>query len=936
MRQSRFLGKTTLCGSLCGAALMALAIGSLPAPAAAADVAKIIEDSRALTRKGDVKSAVIMLKKAVKDNPSSPDLRIELGTGELHAGDFLAAEAEFKVARDLGGAPAQINPQLAMAMLYQNKFDELVRSVQPCPEDLACKAGVLVVHARAHLALKQVGMADADSKAALEAAPNDLEAKLTRGLVLMSQGDYVEAEKVVDEVLATRPKSFEALVAKGDLRRGAADFTGAEKAFAAAAELNPRNINARTRLAITQLAEGKNDEAQANIDKVLSLAPKSILATYLKALGLARTNKMRQALDLVRPLEVEISRSPKGAFLLALIHAGNGNFEEALKFAGIYHSQEPDDLIGAKLLANIDFKLGAYDRVVSTLAPLRDRFDQDSGALNLLGSAYLAEGRAKEADDVLNEAVKLRPDDASARGQLAISKVRQSGTREEGIHELESIVNADPNNAKYDLVLISVHMSNGDFDRAIAAATAMSQRQPNNPLPVTLRGAAKLTKGDEAGAAEDFALALKKSPDFTPATLYQAEIAMRDGDFAKARSIVDQALARNPADIRALLARADVEERAGGAAEAVKFLERAVAAHPDELEPRAQLVHTLVNMHDGARAVAAANDLARTMPNNPVALDMAAKVQLQTGHAKDATVLYQQLLDQSPKSPTINLRLGEVLQVSGDTVGAKAAYDRAIALGGAYLPAWKARIALERKLDGYDAALAFAQKAVKDNPGNQALAMLPGDAMAADGRWADAEAFFRKLLNDKVNQGVAVHLFEVLLQSGNYPQARQFMTEWLVKHPDDNMGRFQLAQEEMRREEYKEAAEQYGVLSKKVPRSATILNNLAWIYGQLHDSRALDTGLQAHLAAPGDGQVSDTYGELLHQSGDLKQATVILRQAHNTVPNDPTIAFHLARALNESKDQDGARQVLRPIVDPKVRFPEQDEAKKLYAQLGGS
>ena len=937
MRQARRGTERRLALGRAGAGMVLLGVvAGLPLPAVASDVAKAIEDSRQLLRKGDVKTAIIQLKKTVKDNPDSVDARVELGTVELQTGDFIAAEAELKTAREKGASPAQINPQLAAALLYQGKFADVVNSVKPCPDDTRCKAGVLAVHARAHLALKQANLADADSKEAMEAAPNEISVQLTRGLVLIAQGDFTSAEQVIDQVLATQPKNVEALLAKGDIRREAGDYAGAETAFRTASEISPRNIAARTRLAMAQLAQSKDDDAQETIDKVLAQAPKSVFATYLKGLVLTRAGKMKQALDVVRPLEREIAQSPRGVFLLATVHAANNNLEEALNYAGIYHSQNPDDIVGAKLLASIGFRVGAYDRVVATLAPLHDRLIQDPAALNLLGAAYLAEGRVKEANDVLSEVVKHHPEDVAARGQLALTKARQANTREEGIHELEEIVNSDPKNAKLDLLLISLHMGNGDFDRAIAAATAMSTRQPSNPLPLTMRGAAKLAKGDEAGAGEDFALALQKAPDYTPAAIYQSEIAMRDGDFPKARDVVDKILVKNPADIRALLARAQIEERAGTKAAALPFLERAVAAHPDDLEPRAQLISALVAGSDKAKAVAAANDLARTMPNNPTALDLAAKTLVLSGRAQDGVSLYQQLAGQLPKSAPTHYKLGEALEAAGDSVSAKAAYDRALSSNRDYIPAWAARINLEKKTSGLDAALALAEKAVKDNPKNEALKVLGGDLYAEDSRWADAEAYYRKQLAVAPTPLLSSHLFDVLVRSGDYPKARQYMTEWIAKHPDDFGARMQLSQEEIRRQDDKNASELLATMAAKSPKNVAVLNNLAFVYGRMHDPRALDIAKRAYLAAPANAQVADTYGELLREGGDLKQATNMLQQAHNTLPGDPSISLHLARVLGEGKDRDGALKLLKPLVDPKNQFAEQDDAKKLYAQLGGT
>ena len=119
-----------------------------------------------------------------------------------------------------------------------------------------------------------------------------------------------------------------------------------------------------------------------------------------------------------------------------------------------FHAAEPDNLAGAKLLANIDFRLRAYTKVISILAPLRDRLGDDGETLGLLGSAYVAEGQIKQANDLLSEAVKAQPNNPEARARLGVSQTRQSATREAGISELENIVQSDPKNLQVDLALV--------------------------------------------------------------------------------------------------------------------------------------------------------------------------------------------------------------------------------------------------------------------------------------------------------------------------------------------------------------------------------------------------------------------------------------------------------------------------------------------------
>ena len=916
------------------ALLFSLAAGA-PLQASTNPSEKNFEESHASIQKGDLKTALVQLKKLVKSYPESAQARYELGTAEFLARDFIGAEKELGLARDYGFPLNQVNPKLAWVMLLQGEFDDLLKSVVPCPDDPGCKAEVLSVHARAYLVQNKLDAADEATRAALQAQPDADSPRLARALALMARGDLAGAEQLVDTVLSAKPKQPEALSLKGDLRRQGSDFTNAEKSYRAALEISPRDLNVHLHLVMAIIAQDHIDDARLEVDKVLAEAPKSVMAVYLKAMLLARTNKMQEALETVRPFEKDVAATTPGTFLLALIHAGNNNLESAIKYAGTYHVAVPDNIVGTKLLARIQFRLGAYERVVSLLGPLQDKINGDADALDLLGSAYLAEGRIREANEVLSEAVKQRPDDQSIRGRLAASHIRQNATHEEGVHELEDLVNHDPKNVRLDLALFAAHMGSGDYDRAVAAATAMMGRQPASPLPLTLRGSAKLVKGDEQGAQSDFAEALKKDPAFVPAVLYQAEIDMRNGRFDPPRQALDKILKDNPADLRALLARALVERRDGNLAAGIPFLNQAISAHPQELEPRVQVLQIYLEQHDGERVAVAANDLARTMPNNPTAVDLAAKALMAVGKMEDGTAYYRQLQNSFPGSAQVNLQLGRAYLQSGKTEEAKAFFDRAIGVNRAYLPAWIERVAIEQKINGYEAAIALARQAEKDNPSKEAFSLFVGDVMSAGGRLAEAEEFFRQVAERQESTAVEIRLFVVGVKRGELPRARRSIDEWLTKHPDDLDARSALADGLLHTKDYRLAAEQYEKLAAKMPRNVVVANNLAWAYDSLDDPRALSVAKQAYFLAPGEPPVIDTYGYMLYRKGDAKKGAELLQHAFKLRPFDPSIAFHMAKVLKDSADLVGARNILKKIIDSKIQFDEEKEAKALYAQVGG-
>ena len=925
--------------SLLCATAMLIAISTTPSMAVAVENSEdvgLLVTGRDLIRNGDYRTALIQLKKAVRANPSNPEARFELGRLQFRTGDYVAAEKELIQARENGFAPAKVGPLLASTYLAEGRFQQLLDNVTPCPTDPACKGDILALRARAQLSLRNLDDADRESAAALEADPTGEASRTTRAIVLMVRNDNAEAERIIDGVLASNPKNSEALAVKGDLRRQAHDLYPAIRSYRSALEITPSDTRIRQSLAMALMASDHDDEARAEINQVLDHAPRAPMALYLKAVLLVRDKKISEALDTVRPAESQISQIPQGAFLLALIHSRSNNLEQALDYASKFHAADPDSLIGDKLLANINLRLNAYSKVISILSPVRDRLGDDGEALEMLGSAYLAEGRIKEANDLLTEAVRVQPTNSTARAHLAISRTSQGETRDEGIRELEGLIVSDPKNRQVDLALIYTYIGGGEYDKAIAAATTMAQNQPETPMPFTLRGAAKLAKGDDLAARSDFETALAKNPNYVPAAVYLTELDMQAGKFDPPRKLLDDILKRSPTDLPALQARARIESRANKPAAAIPYLESAIRANPAEVDPRIQLMRAEAALGDKEKLANAAMDLARSHSADPAAVDLAARTLFSVGRNAEGLNLYRQLQSNFPLSPQLHERYGQALALVGQQDDARTAFDRAIATEPHYLPAWISRIALEQKMKGADAAMALAEKAKLGNPDNPAALILPGDLLLAAGKTNDAEASYRKAFEQKPSSITTLRLFHAMTRKGDRAGADALLTGWIKDNPNDVDARTTLAAHKSLQGDYRTAAAQYEAVAERLPRNATILNNLAWTYGHLGDARAVPVAKRAYSMSPDTPAFMDTYGCLLYRGGNQPLGRELVRRAFDSSPRDPQVGYHMAILLVDSNDPKGARTILKGIVDSKANFDGADEARKLYSDLSGS
>ena len=111
------------------------------------------------------------------------------------------------------------------------------------------------------------------------------------------------------------------------------------------------------------------------------------------------------------------------------------------------------------------------------------------------------------------------------------------------------------------------------------------------------------------------------------------------------------------------------------------------------------------------------------------------------------------------------------------------------------------------------------------------------------------------------------------------------------------------------------------------------LNNLAWIYDENGDERALDFARRAYEAAPSRAEISDTYGWIMLRKGNTEQAVELLGKALAGALENRDIRYHFASALANSGDDQSVIRELETILSKEASFPSRAEAASLLDEL---
>lgn len=886
---------------------------------------------------------VAALRQKVKGDATDGASRFALGMEELHAGDLAGAERDLSAARDHGLEAETVLPPLGQALLRLGRYDDVINGKNDC-SSAACTANLISLRARALMRLGRADEAKGLIDHALAADAASPESQLAQIEWLTANGSAQQAEQSIDKMIAApiaaglvEPKILQAdyFTAKGDLRRRAGDFAGAEKAYRAELDLLPASEAERSRLVLSLIAQGRFDQAREEIVPLALRPHPSLLTIYLDALSLQGLGRSAEALTTLRWVERQMADTPQGALLLGVVQSSTGNLEEARGYVGHFHLAQQSDLPSLLLLGRINFGLGEYSRAIDLVGPIQDQIKDQAKSLELLGSAYLGMGASGDAARLLSAADHIQPLAPLLKARLALAQSRLPNKAAEGIATLEAITRKDPAIREIGLSLIEIYLARKELLPALEAANRLAAARPADPLPRTVQAILLRQKGDLAAAEAAFKAARAASDSFYPAILGLADLYIATGRPGDAQSLIQPELERHPSNLGLLLASAALEKARGNQAKAAEAEETAIVAQPEDILSQAELLQSLVALGDQDRAVRVATLLADNWGSDAVALDLAARVLIETGRQAEALKLFRQMQPMLPPSAETWERQAEMFRRAAQWGDAQAALDRALQLEPGNAKALADRISIEYRRAGPEAAALLARTLYRRLESAAAADRSVERLMQPGHEPAEALIAARALFELHPAAAAARHYGLALARTGDLPGAQRLLSDWLAKSAEDADSRALLAELLMRQGERAQAADHWNRVLAQQPDNVSAVNNLAWLYGKLGDRRALDVAQHAYQLAPGRPEIADTYGFLLFGKGDKSRATDLLRAAHAAKPAEPSFAYHLAYALADGGDRDGARDLLRPVIESNAAFEESGEARQLFDRLKG-
>ncbi|MCB1877875.1 MAG: PEP-CTERM system TPR-repeat protein PrsT [Chromatiales bacterium] len=892
-----------------------------------------MEKGFASLEKKDYPTAVIHLRKAVQEDPTLYEARLALGRILLDTGFAPAAEREIMEAKAHGAPRPKWLPLFAEANLLQKRPEMVVKVLrEESGGEPQYASDVAIYLGQALLQQRDPAAARAEFERALGLVPDNLKALLGLAAVELGAGNPDGALRYVLRVLAIDEANFDAWLLKGNADNTRKAYAEALAAFEKAQSLRPDNPLPIFGRASTLIATERLDEAQKILEKQMTRSGEVSVGVYQLATIEWRREHLDKAKELLeRALRLDPD-SELSHLLLGTLLVRKENPQAAITHLKKYLDKNPDAAAPRKILASAYFQVGAMDEAAALLEDSVKRGEKDPQVLAMLGTVYLRQKNIDRGIELLERAVDQDPANQAAQGELA-SALIASGRGGDAVERLESIVSFGEESVDIDLLRILALMKTRDYDNALSRAVEFREKSPNQALGWVMEGVVLVAMDRHDEARTRFANALREDPAFHTAELNLASLDMLEGAMDSAKTRYENITRQDPKNLAAFLGLARIAKEKGEKPLMAVYLQKARAADPKAVAPRVALIDYLLEIGENLEAVVVARELVEQHPESLDSAQTLGLTLMKSGDLEAATGVFRRMTELAPEAPEAYGLLAEAEYAGKRFATARAALDKALELN----PNSWTVLAVKGNIAGQtgrlEEALGIGRQLQSMEPGRPEGYILEADSLRELGRLEEAVDRLQSGMAKAPNAEGAAKLHTVLRLLGKKKEALQTLTDWIEGEPDDVTARQLLTSAYLEDHRYAEALPHLMKLDELIPDDLTVINNLAWLYTYLGDSRALTYGAKAYEINPGNPEVLDTYGWAMIQLGKSAEGLDLLREAATDAPNRLEIRYHFAVGLYKNGLYSEAKQELEKILRIGKEFASHSSAVALVEDL---
>ena len=902
---------------------------------------KFYEDALDRLANKEENAAILQLRNAIKYDKNNLSAYILLSKIYLERYDGISAERVLNRALEQGVDPKYLSKPLAQAYMQQFKFATLIEKINlnGLPKELRSELSLL--KARAFLGLNQIEKAAEIVDRLLLNEPDNTLAKIERA-VIDSTHDINQAK----ETLSSLPQEAELIAdywfVKSEISRQENRLEQAIKNLDQTLKIQPANLVYLQTRASLLLDTNQLEAGFADIQTLRKSFPEDLRSIMLEALYYQKTENTEQkdatlksAYQIIEKLNfLKLQDDLYNLMLVANIFQLGGRLDEAENLLKRYLELKKQDLKAYHLLATIQLAKNQASLAKITLEKGL-KVENNLSLLLLLAEAEMKQNNFKAAADIYSTIAQANPTTANIKQRLAFAKLAE-GNQDEAIQLLNELIQEDKTNINNQILLAKIYLGISEFSKAISLCQKIIAKNPDLLAPYHLLGNAHLATNNLQEAKRYFSISLEKSPDFVPSLFNLASIDIKEDDTESAIHKLHQILKIDPENALAMNQLANIYSIRGDTEQEIEWREKALKIKP-EIESGLRLVELYHLNNQTFHTEQTLKTLLHQHPENLKLLAAQAHLSLKANNPEKAKSTYNQMARIALEATSIHdvLNIIKLQRTAGDSAGASKTLQKAMTWAPDDIQLISASAEIDIAQNNYWEALKKANQIIKLEPDSPLGYLLAGDSESLlENPKAALQWYAKGIERSPSYEPLTLAYYRSLKTNENQTQATEFLEAWLNEHQQYSFNTLQaLAAGYANLGKFEQAIKINEQLLNASPDNPAILNNLALLYLETNDSRALSFAEKAYQAQPDAYAILDTLGWVLTQTGQPEKGIAHLRNASARSFNSPDIQYHYAVALARTGDKKQATDILRKLLGSGKNFKEKSQAMALLNEI---
>jgi len=499
------------------------------------------------------------------------------------------------------------------------------------------------------------------------------------------------------------------------------------------------------------------------------------------------------------------------------------------------------------------------------------------------------------------------------------------------------LLDTSSNNEKTTRLLVIAYIEKGLTKKAQEKLTPLLNGSTKDAELYALQGAINAAEKNAKEAKQNYQRSLALDKNSMQAYLGLAKLAVEEHQLEQAKEFYHKVLIINDKYVNAYIMLAKIANQQNNKQEVERILTAGYNKVQEELKDSIKIGVVLGKYYAGQKQPEKILQLAKKInqqnPENIQALAFLAQAQIVNNKKSLLEGTLRKIIIFNKEDIEHRFLLAKLLFTQNKIKSAISVLDEIISKQASNSQGYILKIRYLLKLGDVQQALAVTNQVEKQFPQHSIGKHLKADVYQSEKQLTKAIELYKQAYAIKPANILLYKTVDTIFSNGNAQQAIEWLIQQLEKDKANVTIRMRLATAYEQTQKQKLAIEQYQIILQQKPNNPLVLNNLAWLYHQQGNQKALGLASRAYKQVPNSATVADTYGEILLAKGDSKEGLKILQRAHALRPESLAITYHLAQAYKANAEIEKAIGLLRGIEKSAQLFDEKAYAMELLKKL---